>query len=100
MRTLTVEKAAELVTFLDEDMSAAVLYELAQEPYDPDVQMKNFRKTWRYGGLAADIMNNVDPALACTILARFPDKEWAGAVLREMVIYRQTVSGKPALALR
>ena len=83
MRTLTVEKAAELVTFLDEDMSAAVLYELAQEPYDPDVQMKNFRKTWRYGGLAADIMNNVDPALACTILARFPDKEWAGAVLRE-----------------
>ena len=97
MRTLTVEKAAELVTFLDEDMSAAVLYELAQEPYDPDVQMKNFRKTLRYGGLAADIMNN---ALACTILARFPDKGWAGAVLREMVIYRQTVSGQPALNLR
>jgi hypothetical protein len=45
-------------------------------------------------------MNNVDPALACTILARFPDKEWAGAVLREMVISRQTVSGKPALDLR
>jgi hypothetical protein len=36
MRTLTVDKAAELVLFLGEDMSAAALYELAQEPFDPE----------------------------------------------------------------
>jgi flagellar motility protein MotE (MotC chaperone) len=92
MSTFTIEKAAELVLFLGEDMSAAVLCELAREPYDPDVQMKNFRKTWRYGGTAADILSHVDPLLACAILARFPEPEWAGAVLREMVIFLQTCS--------
>ena len=91
MSTFTVEKAAELVRFLGEDASA-VLYELAQKPYDPDVEPENYRKTWRLGGTAADILSHVDPLLACAILARFPEPEWAGTVLREMVISLQTSS--------
>ena len=90
MSTFTVEKAAELVKFLGEDASA-VLYELAQKPYDPDVEPENYTKTWRLGETAADILSHVDPLLACAILARFPEAEWAGAVLREMVSLKHFV---------
>jgi len=87
MRTLTDEKAAELVLFLGEDMSAAALYELAQEPFDPKHrEFSSSSKRWRYGGKAADILSSVDPLITGKILAKFPEKEWAGAVLREMVI--------------
>jgi len=86
MRTLTDDKAAELVLFLGEDMSAAALYELAQEPFDPELRESRHCKHWRYGGKAADILSSVDPSITCKILAKFPEKEWAGAVLREMVI--------------
>ncbi len=87
MRTLTDEKAAELVLFLGEEMSAAALYELAQEPFDPKHrEFSSSSKRWRYGGKAADILSSVDPLITCKILAKFPEKEWAGAVLREMVI--------------
>ena len=91
MSTFTVEKAAELVRFLGDDASA-VLYELAKKPYDPDVERENYGKTWRLGETAAYILSHVDPLLACSILARFPEAEWAGAVLREMVMSLQTSS--------
>ena len=41
----------------------------------------------RLGGKAADILSLVDVKKACSILAKFPKQEWAGAVLREMVLH-------------
>jgi len=89
LTTLTAKKAAELVITMDEDKSAAVLYELAQEPYNKEEHSPALRSfllaPWRHGGSAADILSLVEPLLARSILAKFPEQEWAGAVLREMV---------------
>ncbi len=55
MCTLTDEKAAELVLFLGEGMSAAALYELAQEPFDPNVtpKLRNLQAHHETGDMAA-----------------------------------------------
>ena len=97
MTTLTVDKAAELVISMDEDKSADVIYELAPEPYNKEEHFgkksdsyQQQRKcedsyTWRHDGRAVDILSLVEPLLTRTILAKFPEQERAGAVLKEMV---------------
>ena len=74
-----------------------MLYELAREPYNKEEHFasKEMRTsdsyTWRHDGRATDILSLVEPLLDRTILAKFPEQEWAGAVLREMVSLKHLV---------